>query len=123
MKTKLSLFAKTGFLTFVGIVILTLFQGTMCSPSPQSKRGGSRRGNSQGYGKYDEKAFQEQIKPGYHSKVSSKLFVKKNWQNAIAFGLNSNVSSDVAEEVSHSNDCDKSATENIIIFTLNFLYK
>ena len=116
MKTKSSLLAKTGFLTFVGIVVLTLFQGTLCSPSPQSKRGGSRRGNSQGYGKYDEKAFQEQIKPGYHSKVSSKLFVKKNWQNAIAFGSNTNISGDVAEEVSQSNEGDELTTENISIF-------
>ena len=116
MKTKSSLFVKTGFLTFVGIVILTLFQGTLCSPSPQSKRGGSRRGNSQGYGKYDEKAFQEQIKPGYHSKVSSKLFVKKNWQNAIAFGSNTNVSNDVAEEVSHSDEGNESTTETLFYF-------
>merc|ERR1711994_356977 len=102
MKTKLSLFAKTGFLTFVGIVVLTLFQGILCSPSPQNKRGGSRLGNSQGYGKYDEKAFQEQIKAGYESKSSSKLFAKKNWHSAIAFEPGANISSETSEEMQNA---------------------
>ena len=91
--------AKKCIVVLLGIASITVIQEIECSPSPQNKRGGSRRGNSQGYGKYDEKAFQEQIKAGYESKSSSKLFAKKNWQSAIAFEPGANISSQTSEEV------------------------
>ena len=97
MNTNTYSLAKKCIVVLLGI---TVIQEIECSPSPQNKRGGSRRGNSQGYGKYDEKAFQEQIKAGYESKSSSKLFAKKNWHSAIAFEPGANISSETSEEVS-----------------------
>ena len=99
MNTNTYSLAKKCIVVLLGIASITVIQEIACSPSPQNKRGGSRRGNSQGYGKYDEKAFQEQIKAGYESKSSSKLFAKKNWQSAIAFEPGANISSQTSEEV------------------------
>ena len=95
MKTKTYSLANKFVLAMVGIAAFTSFQEIKCFPSPQR-----RRGNNQGYGKYDEKAFQEQIKADYQSKSSSKLFAKRNWHSAIAFGPGSNISSEVSVEVS-----------------------
>ena len=100
MKTNTCSLAKKCFVALLAIATINVIQEIKCSPSPQNKRGGSRRGNSQGYGKYDEKAFQEQIKAGYESKSSSKLFAKKNWHSAIAFEPGANISNEVSEEVS-----------------------
>ena len=102
MNTNTYSLAKKCIVVLLGITAINVIQEIECSPSPQNKRGGSRRGNSQGYGKYDEKAFQEQIKAGYESKSSSKLFAKKNWHSAIAFEPGANISSDVSVEVSFS---------------------
>ena len=100
---KFKKYIKNSEITVAGMVMVTftLFHEIACSPSPQQKGGGSRRGKGRGYEKYDEKAFQEQIKGGYESKSSSKLFAKRNWENALSYRPGTNISDEALKEVKY----------------------
>ena len=98
---KFKKYIKYSDLAFAGMVMVTfsLVHEMTCSPYPDQRGGGSRRGKGGGYEKYDEKAFQEAIKTGYESKSSSKIFAKKTWENALSFKPGANISDQTSKEV------------------------